>query len=214
MHGLWHEAPHAHDQPRQGVSHEAARLGPPWPQRELPGVPAIVVKPRSVADAYRLRGRYGRGETMAVFPAEVLTELYARLGDARDALALISIGTQALVIGAVLLAVFASLDQRRRKLAVLRALGASRAFVFATVWVQVIIMIVSGALLGLGLGALGALALSYALWRRTGLQLPVAVTAPELSLVAAVIAVGGVLAALPAWSAYRQSVASTLRSGT
>lgn len=190
----------------------APRVGPPWPAAELPGVPAIVVKPRTVADAYRLRARYGRGATMAVFPAEVLTELYARLGDARDVLALISIGTQALVIGAVLLAVFAALDQRRRKLAVLRALGASRMFVFATVWLQVMVMVVGGAVLGLALGAAGAFALSEILRQRTGITLPVAITAQELALALAIIAVGGVLAVIPAWSAYRQSVATALRS--
>lgn len=40
-----------------------------------PGVPAIVVKPRSISDAYNLRQHYRAETTTAVFPGEVLTRL-------------------------------------------------------------------------------------------------------------------------------------------
>ncbi len=119
-------------------------IGPPWLEAEMPGVPAIVVKANSVGDAYRLRAELRRGGTTAVFPAEILLDLYSTLGDARDVLAMISIAAQALVVAAVLLAVFAVLAARRRQLAVLRALGASRSFVFALVWCQVMTMIAAG----------------------------------------------------------------------
>ncbi|TMJ58038.1 MAG: ABC transporter permease, partial [Alphaproteobacteria bacterium] len=77
-------------------------IGPPWLEAEMPGVPAIVVKAKSVGDAYRLRAELRRGGTTAVFPAEILLDLYSTLGDARDVLAIISIAAQALVIAAVL----------------------------------------------------------------------------------------------------------------
>ena len=124
------------------------RIGPPWDGAEIAGASAIVVKPRSVADAYRLRARYRDGETMAVFPAEVLVEMYAMLGDARDLLWLIALVTQALVVAAVLLAVFASLAHRRRQLGVLRALGASRRYVFLVVWLHASVLITVGAGVG------------------------------------------------------------------
>ena len=60
------------------------RIGPPWESADAPGVPAIVVKPRTVSDAYRLRGKYRTGGTMALFPAEVLVEIYAAMVDAMD----------------------------------------------------------------------------------------------------------------------------------
>jgi len=84
---------------------DAIPIGPPWIEAEMPGVPAIVVKANSVGDAYRLRAELRRGGTTAVFPAEILLDLYSTLGDARDVLAIISIAAQALVIAAVLLAV-------------------------------------------------------------------------------------------------------------
>ena len=191
----------------------AVPLGPPWQEGELPGVPAIVVKPASFAAAYGLRSAYRSAErgTMAVFPAEVLVQLYARLGDVRDLVAAIALLTQVLVIGAILLAVLASLAQRRRLIGVVRALGASRAFVFATVWLDVAVTLVAGAVSGILLGWAGAYAVSAQLARRTSIALPVAITTAELKLVALVVIIAMALAVIPAILAYRESVAAALR---
>ena len=219
VHGL--PVGHALDEARVwpgGIAGEpdvsAVPLGPPWQQSELPGIPAIVVRPASFAAAYSLRSEYRSAErgTMAVFPAEVLVQLYARLGDVRDLVATISVLTQILVIGAVLLAVLASLAQRRRLIGVVRALGASRAFVFATVWLNVALMLVAGAVLGLLVGWVGAYAVSALFAHRTSISLPVALTASELRLVALIVIVAMVLAAIPAARAYRGSVAEALRA--
>ena len=186
-------------------------IGPPWLEAEMPGVPAIVVKAKSVGDAYRLRAELRRGGTTAVFPAEILLDLYSTLGDARDVLAIISIAAQALVIAAVLLAVFAVIAARRQQLAVLRALGASRSFVFALVWCQVMIMIAAGALIGLGLGWLGAQAISRIVEARTGLAVAATLARPELGMVLALVLVGALLAIMPSILSYRQPVAEGLR---
>jgi putative ABC transport system permease protein len=188
-----------------------ARIGPPWEGSDLAGASVIVVKPRSVADAYGLRARYRGGETMAVFPGEVLVELYGTLGDARKLFSVFALVTQALVIAAVLLAVFAVEAQRRRQLGILRALGASRAYVFAVVWLHVMLLVGSGAMLGLVLGWLGALGISLGLAARTGLSLPVGIGQPELTLVAALMLAGAALAALPAWRCYRHPASTLLR---
>jgi putative ABC transport system permease protein len=192
----------------------AVPIGPPWDEAELPGVPAIVVKPRSFAAAYGLRSTYRSNErgTVAVFPAEVLVQLYARLGDVRDLVAIISVLTQVLVIGAVLLAVLASLSQRRRIIGVLRALGASRGFVFAAIWLNVALMLSVGAALGLLVGWAGAFAVSALFEHRTSIALPVALGGSELALVATIVAIGLLLALLPAALAYRSSVADALRA--
>lgn len=205
-----HSLPTGHE-PLPDGSPDPGKLGPPWLAGQIPGVPAIVVKPATVRDAYVLRQKYRRGGTMAFFPAEVLIEMYARLGDARDLLAMISVATQALVIGAILLAVFASLALRRRQFAVLRALGASRSYVFATIWLHVSVMITVGAAIGLGLGWLSALALSEVFEARTGVVLPVTLTLQEFGLAGALIVIGFVLAAIPGLMSYRQSVSAALQ---
>jgi putative ABC transport system permease protein len=190
----------------------AERIGPPWDGPEVAGVPAIVVKPKTVADAYKLRGKYRTEGTTALFPAEVLVDLYSLLGDARDLLAAISVATQALVIAAVLLAVFASLALRRQQLAILRALGASRRYVFAVVWTHVSLMIALGSVLGLAAGWAGAAVLSAVFSARTGIALSATLARQELLMAAAVIAIGMLLAGIPSWSSYRQSVSAGLRS--
>lgn len=192
----------------------AVPLGPPWTTGELSGLPAIAVKPASFAAAYALRQAFrDRAETMAVFPAEVLVQLYRLLGDVRDLMALVSVVTQALVIAASLLAVLATLATRRRLLAVLRALGASRWFVFAVVWTGVAVMLLAGAAFGLLLGAATAHLVSWQVQARTAVALPVAIGAAELRLVATVALIGLALAVLPAALAYRQPVAEGLRTG-
>lgn len=210
----------AGDRPDDAGSHDSALpeslgaspLGPPWDRASLSGVPAIVVKPASLAAAYQLRQRYRADDrSMAVFPAEVLIQLYSVLGDVRDLLAWISILTQVLVIGAVLLAIMATMGQKRRLVGVLRALGASRAFVFTVAWINVSLLIAAGAGLGLLFGWAGSLGLSALLEARTAMHLPVSLTAQEVGLVGILILIGLVLALVPSVMLYRQPVAAALR---
>lgn len=207
VHGL----PDGHSADKGITDPRRLTVGDRFDAEALSGVPAVVVRARAVADAYRLRGALRGKETMAVFPAEVLVDLYATLGDARTILSALAVATQGLVVAAVLLAVFASLDSRRRPLAVLRALGASRAYVFAAVWLHVTLMVLAGAALGLPLGWGAAHAVSALFAERTGLTLPVAVGGTEVAMVAALVLVGGLLALIPAAAVYRQPAAAGLR---
>ncbi len=191
---------------------EALPLGPPFDRALLPGVPAIVVKPVSFAAAYQLRQQYRTDDrTMALFPAEVLLQIYSLVGDVRDLLAVISVITQVLVVGAILLAVLAALALRRKTIAVLRAMGASQGYIFLTVWLNVTLMIAIGAVLGLGVGWGTAKLLSAVFASGTGLVLPVALSFQEYALVGTIIGIGVLLAAIPSLLTYRQSVSAALR---
>jgi len=114
-------------------------------------------------------------------------------------------------VAAVLLAVLASLAGRRHTLAVLRALGASRRFVLVTVWAQVTLIVLAGALAGLALGWVGAWTLSSVFAHQTGVALPVGLAGPEYLMVAALAALGSLLALIPALISYRQPVTPQLR---
>jgi putative ABC transport system permease protein len=184
-------------------------IGPPW-EAGASGASAVIVKAMSVADAYRLRGRYRGVDSLAVFPAEVLVELYGTLGDARDLLAIVALLTQGLVVAAVMLAVLAGHAERRRLFGVLRALGASRAYVFAAVWLHATCIIAAGGLVGLALGWQTAALVSHVVRARTGLALLATVSGPEIRLVLGLILAGAAAAILPAWRAHRQPVASLL----
>lgn len=186
------------------------RFGPPWPD-DVAGVPAIIVKPKTIANAYQLRGEYRTETTLAVFPGEVLTRLYSTLGDARRVLTAIALGTQALAGAAVLLVAMAHLAQRRRQIGALRAFGAPRLAVFGVVWAELLAIVGAGVALGVGFGYLGAKALAVVLGRESGIRLPVTLEPSDLAFAGALLAVAAAIAVVPAVWAYRQSPAAALR---
>lgn len=108
---------HPHDESASGagVDHPHidadAALDEDW-SRATPGLPAILVKPKSIADAYKLRQDYRSNTTLAVFPGEVLTNLYATLGDAKRVLVGVMTGAQVLVAAAILLVTILHVGQR------------------------------------------------------------------------------------------------------
>lgn len=185
------------------------RVGPPFDAAKVPGVPAIVVKPRSVADAYTLRGIYRRGGTMAFFPAEVLVSVYRTLGDVRDLLLVAAILNDVVVFAAVSILLLALAGLRRY--AVLRALGASRAYVLATAWLGAAAILAAGCLAGLVLAQLTVVAVTSVVEARTGLAIPAAIGLTDSLPIAGLMAIGSLLALMPAFAAFRIPVADTLR---
>ena len=73
------------------------------------------------------------------------------------------------------------------------------------------IMIAAGALIGLGLGWLGAQAISRIVEARTGLAVAATIARPELVMVLSLMLVGALLAIMPSVLSYRQPVAEGLR---
>lgn len=174
-------------------------------------VPAIVVKPRTVADAYALRAEYRSRGLQALFPAETLVPLYRLLGDARDLASAFALAFQLLVVVAVLLALLATLAARRSGVGLLRALGAPPRFIFATIWLQGIALVGGGVILGTLAGWLLIRLLAALASDRTGLALEATVGMPEAGLLLALWTAGTALAALPSIVALRLSVADLLR---
>ncbi|MCX5493194.1 ABC transporter permease [Kaistia dalseonensis] len=204
-----------HDEADRADHHddEAApvALGGPWSDT-TPGVPAILVKPKTIADAYKLRGDYRSGSTLAVFPGEVLTRLYATLGDAKAVLNWVAIGAQLLVAAAIALVTIVHVSQRRRQIGALRAFGAPRLAVFGIVWIELFLLVGIGILAGFGLGYGAARIMSALFTRENGVVLPVEFTLGDVRLGLVLMAVSALLAALPAWLAYREPPAAALRS--
>ncbi|WP_371348337.1 FtsX-like permease family protein [Ancylobacter sp. IITR112] len=176
-----------------------------------PGVPAIMVKPRTIADAYRLRQAYRTDHTLAVFPGEVLTRLYGTLGDARQILAFVTLNAQLLVAAAVLLVVLIHVMARRRQIGALRAFGAPRAVVCAVVWLEAVLVMGAGLAGGFALGYGVARTLARQISMQTGIVLPVEFVAEDAGGFFLLFAIGGLAALLPAVLAYRQSPAAALR---
>lgn len=176
-----------------------------------PGLPAIVVRGHTIADAYNLRQQYRRDPTIAVFPAEVLTRLYGTLGDARAVVATVALAAQALVAASVLLVAVLHVVQRHRQIGALRAFGASRGVVFLIVWAEVALIAAAGVAAGIGIGYAAARLISARLLAASGLQFPVEFSVGDLGLILPLMAAAGACALFPAAIAYRQSPAVALR---
>ncbi len=187
------------------------RIGPPFDPARTPGVPALVLKPRTIADAYGLRSLYRTERSTAFFPAEVLVDLYQVLGDMRALMSLIAVATQVLVIGAILAGVMLLLKLQRRTLVTLRALGAPRRYLFSVVWLFVTALIATGAALGVGLGRLLASLVSRIFAQQSGIAVSPAIGWPEVSLALIIVLIGAALATIPALALYRRSVATMMR---
>lgn len=178
---------------------------------ETPGIPAIFVKPKTIADAYRLRQEYRGETTLAIFPAEVLTRLYATLGDARSLLLAIAIGTQVIVIAAVLLVTIMHVGVRQRQIGALRAFGAPRRAVVAIVWGELFLLFLLGFALGILLGYAAAQLISATLTATTAIRMPVEFARQDLSLALWFVVLAVLVSIVPALSTLRLSPARALR---
>ncbi|SCX22372.1 FtsX-like permease family protein [Agrobacterium rosae] len=200
-----HEA-HAHDH-AQG---EETGLNETF-TAETPGVPAILVKPKTIADAYKLRQQYRQGNTLAVFPGEVLTKLYATLGDAREVLSVVAIGAQGLVAASLILVTLTHIVQRRKQIGALRAFGAPRSSISLIVWTELFVLFATGIALGFAIGFTAAKIITGMLVAKSGVVMPVEFAKADITQAVLLLTVAAGLAILPAWLAYRQSPAEALR---
>lgn len=152
---------------------------------------------------------------MAVLPGVALDELWQVVGVGERALLLLA-GLVALVSLAGLVAtVLAGLNERRRELALLRAVGAAPRHVLWLLALEGTLV----TLVGIATGVLAAVLLTAALgpWVQAqyGVALRVAEPTPAQGLLLAAVLAAGVLASLvPGWRAYRLSLADGLSPRT
>jgi putative ABC transport system permease protein len=188
----------------------ADSIGPPFDPDYLPGVPALVIKPETFAAAYGLRNQYRTDQTMAFFPAEVLVQLYALMGDARAIMSTLTVITQILVAAGILAGIIALMKLFSRQFAVLRALGAPKAYIFVLIWCYVATLIIVGSLLGLAFGFVAAHVLSNYFSAETGIAMSAWLGWREVLTVGVFLVAGLLLAFIPGLAVYRRSVVEAL----
>ncbi|WP_263264736.1 ABC transporter permease [Pseudomonas sp. RIT-PI-S] len=148
---------------------------------------------------------------LAILPGVALQELWSLMGTAEQALFVVSLFVVLTGLIGMLTAILTSLNERRREMAILRSVGARP-------WqIAVLLIAEAGALAAAGIVA--GVALLYAgiacaqgyVQASYGLYLPLALPSGyEWSLLALVFAAALLMGALPAWRAYRQSLADGL----
>ncbi|MEH6774387.1 MAG: ABC transporter permease, partial [Cereibacter changlensis] len=191
---------------------EGARIGPPFDPARMPGTPAILVHADQLWANYALKSRFTTASTMAFFPGTVLAQMHGLMRDLREAMSLMALLTQGLVTVAVLSGLMILTRVFARGLALLCAVGAPARFVLAVVWSYAAALILSGALLGLGLGWVAAIGFSALITARTDVLVTATLSWTEVQLVAGFISLTLALALLPALAALRRPVLADLRA--
>ena len=144
----------------------------------------------------------------AVIPGVALSQLWSIVGVAERTLAAVAAFVVLTGLVSILTAILTSLNERRREMAILRALGARPHHVFVLLVAEAALVALAGAVIGT-LATYGALnMLAPLLEARFGLVLPgLAPGLYDLAIIGAVTGAAAVLGFFPAWRAYRNSLA-------
>ena len=156
----------------------------------------------------RAINKYNKEPLLAILPGVALQELWQIIGIAEVAL----IGVSAMVVITALIGmmamIFSSLNERRREMAIFRAMGARPRVILGMLILEAAVIATIGAILGLALMYLGVYIAQPIIDAEFGLWLPSkAPTLNEFLVLAAVIIASIIASLLPALRAYRLSLA-------
>lgn len=192
------------------VSSEAAR----GMDLEPTGITAFLLGTKSRLAIFKLQravNEYSSEPLLAIVPGVALQELWRMLGVAEKALFAVSICVVITGLIGMLSAILASLNERRREMAILRSCGARPFHVFCLLLGEAFIVTLSGIALGLVLLFLALWALRPWIEERFGLFLSLSMpTYNEWMLLLMVLAAAIAVAIVPALLAYRNSLSDGL----
>ena len=155
----------------------------------------------------RAINEYREEPLLAILPGVALQELWEIVGIAETALLAVSVMVVITALIGLMATVFSSLNERRREMAIYRALGASPRTIFGMLVLEAMLTACAGALLGLGLLYLGLAIGRPIIDSAFGLFLPIDPPAwREFWTLSAVIIASAIVSMLPALHAYRLSV--------
>jgi len=113
----------------------------------------------------------------------------------------------------IFVSIYNSMSERKKEIAIMRALGARRQTVFSIILLESIILCVLGGLLGIALGHLGVIIAAPIIESRSGLLIdPMTFSWIELIVIPVLIVMASVVGVLPGMTAYQTDVAEALNS--
>ena len=195
----------------------------PRPGQEIPAdqVRLMDLTPASVTAALvGLKSRLGiftlqrfvndyREEALtAILPGVALFELWGILGAAETALIAVSAMVVATAILGMITTILSTLNERRREMAILRAVGARPSHIFGLLVAEAGLLAFVGTALGVVLLYVALLILRPIVDARFGLYLPITPPTPREWIVLGIVVLSGLVAgAIPALRAYWNSLA-------
>jgi putative ABC transport system permease protein len=133
------------------------------------------------------------------------------MGTAEKALFVISLFVVLTGLIGMLTAILTSLNERRREMAILRSVGARPWHIAGLLVLEAFALALAGITAGLGLLYLGIASAQGFVQANYGLYLPLSLpNAYEWSVLGIILAAAVLMGAIPAWRAYRQSLADGL----
>ena len=175
-------------------------------------VSSVVLKLRSPIHAFPLyREINDRQDAMAAFPAAEIRKLFDIVGNI-DRLLLAQAILILIVAGvAIAVSIYNSMSERRREIAILRALGARRTTIFSIVLLEAVTICLIGSAAGLVGGHLVVAASNGFLYKASGFVIPAFhIQALECYILAVAVVLGAFSGLGPALGAYRTDVARNL----
>jgi putative ABC transport system permease protein len=165
----------------------------------------------AVFNVQRFVNGYEAEALMGVMPGVALGELWAVLGVGENALLAVSALVALVSVVSLMAVVLAGLNERRRELAVLRAVGAGPRHVLGLLTLEGAWVTGAGVVLGVLFAQLGMALAAPWLQQGLGIRLQMSAPLPTQWALLAAVCWAGLLASLgPAWRAYRFSLADGL----
>ena len=150
---------------------------------------------------------------MGVMPGVALDQLWSLLRTGENALRVLSWLVTVAGLAGLVATILAGLGERRRELAVLRAAGASPQDIVTLLSLESLLLVLAGTFAGTALTATLLAVFGPMLTSGYGLSLTLSLpTATEWQLLAAINAAGFFAGLIPAWRAYRISLADGLNA--
>jgi putative ABC transport system permease protein len=175
-------------------------------------VTAIIIKTKAPIFALQLY-KIINSEPLAqaAIPTREIKNLFDIVGNINWAFLFITLLVIVVALIGVMVAIYNSLNERRRDIAIMRALGAHRTRIFGMITLEAMLIALLGAVGGVVLSKILLLLLKGVVLERTGVELSVPIfNSGEMALILAVGAVGALVGIIPAINAYRTDVARNL----
>lgn len=208
MHIDWQEgAP-----PRPGAAVPAAQM-----RKEdirINQITAFLLRTKSRFETLRLQREINTFEDeplMTIIPGVALSELWRSIGYAEDGLKIVTVFVVVVGFLGMLMALYTSLNERRREMAILRAVGVGPHKIAALLVLESGALSLGGCLLGIGLVYGLLLVLQPVVEHHFGLYIPLrAPSGVEYAYAVATLLAGCAIGFVPALKAYRNTLADGL----
>jgi putative ABC transport system permease protein len=148
---------------------------------------------------------------LAIIPGVALQQLWSLVGVADQALMLIAAFVVLAGLLGMLTSILTSLNERRREMAILRSVGAPPKHIFLLLILEAGVLALLGVLFGTALAYLLLAVAQPVLVDRFGIFVRISMLrADDLVVLVAIVVAALGIGAIPAWRAYRQSLADGL----